>query len=72
MSFMIDATEFIQEWTAEDFKTYGEWVQKATMYAEAKDMFNEMRHQQMVYRMDLVWEKQILPQNVEEYIAIPN
>lgn len=69
---MIDATEFIQEWTAEDFKTYGEWVQKATMYAEAKDMFNEMRHQQMVYRMDLVWEKQILPQNVEEYIAIPN
>ena len=72
MVIMMDTTQFIDEWTAEDFHTYGDWVQKASTYKESKDVFNSMRYDQMIYRMDLVWEKQILPQNIEEYIAIPN
>lgn len=72
MTIIMDNAQFICEWSEEDFKTYGEWVQKAKMYAEAKDVFNDIRHSQMVYRMELVWDKQILPQNIEEFIAIPS
>lgn len=35
-------------------------------------MFDGMMANHMEYRIDLVWEKQILPTNVEEFIAIPN
>lgn len=72
MVTMTSLTDFIAEWTAEDYKTYGEWVQRAKMLNESREMYNSMLAAQIEMRMDLVWEKQILPQNVEEYIAIPN
>lgn len=72
MTLMTSLTDFIAEWTEEDFKTYGEWVQRAKMLNESREIYNSMLAAQIESRMDLVWEKQILPQNVEEYIAVPN
>lgn len=72
MVTMTSLTDFIAEWTEEDYKTYGEWVQRSKMLNESREIYNSMLAAQIEMRMDLVWEKQILPQNVEEYIAVPN
>lgn len=72
MTLMTSLTDFIAEWTEEDFRTYGEWVQRAKMLNESREIYNSVLASQIESRIDLVWEKQILPQNVEEYIAVPN
>ena len=64
--------EFVEEWSAEDHETYAGWMKQAESLRNSPDMFDGMMANHMEYRIDLVWEKQILPTNVEEFIAIPN
>ncbi len=67
---MTQNNDFVSEWSAEDHETYASWMKEAEKLHNSRDMFDGMMAGHMEHRIELVWEKQILPTNIEEYLAI--
>ena len=47
-------------------------MRRAEKLRESKDIFDNMILGHVEHCVELVWEKQILPTNIEEYLAVRN
>jgi hypothetical protein len=69
---MTTREDFMDQWSAEDYEIYAQWMRRAEKLRPSQAILDVHEYSAMLERLILVWEKEILPQNIEEHLAIKN
>jgi hypothetical protein len=67
---MTQKEDFMDQWSAEDYEIYGQWMRTAEKLRPSQNIFDIRQYSAMLERLTLVWEKEILPTNIEEHLAV--
>jgi hypothetical protein len=67
---MTQKEDFMDQWSAEDYEIYGQWMRTAEKLRPSQNIVDIRQYSAMLERLTLVWEKEILPTNIEEHLAV--